>query len=594
MAQKNNKKIEEAHASLVTANNADDLVNLTEVAQNAENSIINNVSRETGLLYAKNYCGYTLPALIQTMIESNEWNTEGGEGIKTAQRLAEQLRVPLAFNADDLYAAIDQYVAVEDKELLADICKNAVKTSNIKYGHKLLDNAVRTLVLEEKENKKAIDAVVQEYDLDPNLLRIPRLPKVLKDILDCYPKEYHHAVLSVAVACLSFHAEGVNAVYNETELYRLLWLDVILAEAAGGKSFFDRIKDVILKDVIVRDTKFYAEEDAMKNSAASGKKKRGRKKNAEADEEKAEEKTEVKKTRPIQYVGSTTSITELTYRTLNSEGHNLFMYTNEGAEFFLSCRRGPNTDTWTFLRKGVEGSEYVQSHHSVDTVSGICHPYLTGIFNVQPEIAIPEFNKHISDGTVSRLWITTVAQSAGAKRPRIKPFSEELLAEIADTIAYLKTLNENIELRRLHKAIDRWLDEKALEYEKTDNLSIDHFRKRSAQMGYKVGVFYYLLNGRKENKYLIDFALYVAEYVCRQEVKHFGEEYNRLKKAGNTACGITNVNYYNMLSDTFTASQFSALRVKHGEAPNVRTIICRWRQKGLIEDVEKGAYRKLI
>lgn len=593
MAQKKIMQIEEAQTSQVTAKIADDLVNLTEVAQNIDN-LINNVSRDTMLLYGMNYCGYTIPTIIQTMIESNGWGTEGGEGVKTAQRLANELRVPFAFDADVLYAAIDQFVVVENKELLADICKNAVKTSNIKYGHKLLDNAIRTLVLEEKENKKGIDAAVHDYDLDPNLLQIPRLPKPLKDILDCYPHEYRHAVLSVAVACLSFHAEGVNAVYNETELYRLLWLDVVLADAAGGKSFFDRIKDVILKDVIERDTKFYAEEDAMKNSAASGKKKRGRKKNAEADEEKAEEKTEEKKTRPIQYVGSTTSITELTYRTLNSEGHNLFMYTNEGAEFFLSCKRGPNTDTWAFLRKGVEGSEYVQSHHSVDTVSGICHPYLTGIFNVQPEVAIPEFSKHISDGTTSRLWITTVAQSAGSKRPRIKPFSKELLDEIADTIAYLKTLNEDIELRRLHKAIDRWLDEKALEYEKTDNLAIDHFRRRSAQMGYKAGVFYYLLNGRKENKHLIDFALYVAEYVCRQQVKHFGEEYNKLKKAGVQSNSITNVNYYNMLPDTFTASQFSALRTKHGEAPNVRTIICRWRQKGLIEDVEKGTYRKLI
>lgn len=564
-----------------------------------EEIIKTNPEAQTSLLCGMSYRGFTLPAIVQAMIENNGMATEGGEAVKTAQVMAEQLRVPLCFNADKLYAVIDQFVVMDDKELLGEICKKAVRTSFIKHSHKLLDNAVQTLMLEERANKKAIDGLLNDYDISPNLLQIPRLPKVLKDIIDCYPKEYHHAVLSVAVACLSFHAENVCAVYNETELYRLLWIDVVFAEAAGGKSFLDRIKDVILKDVIVRDTKFYAEEDAMKNSAASGKKKRGRKKAGETEDDAnadAEGKPQEKKTRPIQYVGSTTSITELFYRALNSEGHNLFQYTNEGAEFFLSCKRGPNTDTWTFLRKAVEGSEYVQSHHSVDTVSGICHPFMTAVLNVQPEVAIPEFNKHITDGTTSRLWITTVEQSAGAKRPRIKPFSDKLIAEIGETVAYLKTLNEEIELLRLHKAIDNWLDSKALDYEKMDNISIDHFRRRAAQMGYKAGVFCYLLNGRKENKQVIDFALYVAEYTIRQQVRFFGEEYNKQKKEKVTG-GINNVNYYNMLPEVFTAAMLAELRAKHGESTNVRTIIYRWRNhkpQPLIEEIEPGVFRKLL
>ncbi|MBQ0022725.1 MAG: DUF3987 domain-containing protein [Prevotellaceae bacterium] len=596
MAKEEIKKIAEVQTSEVTAKTAGDLGNLKEMGQNTETG--NNVSREVELLYRKTYHGFTISALVQAMIESNGLETEGGEAIKTAKTLAEQIRIPLLYDADSIYAIIDQFVVVDNKELLAEICKNAVKTSNLKYGNKLLDKAVRTLVLEEKANNKAKGDIAEKYGVNPNLIPIPRLPKLLKDILDCYPKEFHHAVLSVAVACLAFHAENVWAVYNETELYRLLFIDAVLADAAGGKSFLDRINAVINKDIIAESKLGYAEEDAIKNAAASGKKKRGRKKiDAENAEEAEGDKLKEKKVRPIQYVGSTTSITELFYRALHSEGHPLFMFTNEGAEFFLSCKRGPNTDTWTFMRKGVEGSEYVQSHHSVDTVSGICNPFLSAVQCVQPEIAIPEFSKHIVDGTTSRIWFSTVEQMAGGKRPRIKPFSAELLAEIDEIVASLKTLNEKIELRRLHKVIDHWLDDKALEYEQTDNLAIDHFRKRAAQIAYKAGVFCYLINGRKENKNLCDFALYVAEYVLRQQVRFFGEDYNRLKNTKMDSAGINNVNYYSMLPDVFSASQFSALRAKHGDPTNVRTIIWRWhthKPNPLVEEIEPCVYRKLI
>lgn len=586
-----NKIFQEVQTSQAAAKVASGLGELGELDQNIVN---NNNVREEGLLYGLSYLGYTIPSIAQTMIEMNGWGTTGGDGIKTAQKLAEELRVPLSFDANQIYAVIDAFVSVENKELLINICEDAVKTSKIKYGHKLLDAAVKQLVMEDKNA-----SVVNPYDVNPNLMPLPtRLPKVLKDIVACYPNEFHHVVHAVALACLSFHAEGVTAIYNGTEEYRLIWDVLVFGEAAGGKSLLDRIKDLMMKEIIERDVQYYAEEETMKNSAASGKKKRGRKKKGEDAETETDAMAEKedKKPRPIQYVGSTTSITELLYRTLNSQGHNLFMYNCEGAEFFLSCKRGPNTDIWAFKRKAVEGSEYVQSHHSVDTVSGICHPYMTSVICVQPEVAIPEYEKHISDGSASRVYATSLEVTPGGKRPVIKSFSDKLIAEVQETIAYLKTLNEKVELKRVHKAIDQWLDDKALEYEKTNNLAIDHFRRRAAQMGYKAGVFFYLLNGRKDNKQAADYAIYVAEYVLRQQLHYFGEQYNKQKSSGVKQNGVNNVNYYEMLGEVFTSSEFAALRAKHGESTNVRTIICRWRKHNppLVEDVEPGVYRKIL
>lgn len=591
----NTKNIQKAQSSQAAAKIASGHGELQELDQNIVNNNINNV-HENHLLSIGEYLGYTIPAITQTMIEMNGWATEGGDAIKTAQRIAEQIRVPLAFDTAKIYAVVDAFVVVENKELLSDICNDVVKLSKLKYGHRLLDEAVKQLVQEEPGM-----TCVNPYDVNPNAIPLPaKLPKIIKSIIDCYPPSYHHAALSVIMACLSFHAEGVNVVYNETELYRILWDVVVFADAAGGKSLLDRIKDLFLGEVIERDTQYYAQEEIMKNSTATGKRKRGRKKKSEVAESEVvnDASTEEKPTaKPIQYVGSTTSITELLYRTLNSQGHNLFMYNCEGAEFFLSCRRGPNTDVWTFKRKAVEGSEYVQSHHSVDTVSGICHPHMTSVMCVQPQVALPEFFKHITDGSASRIYLSSIVQTPGSKRPHIKPFPENLMQEAKDTIEYLKNIREDIELKRLHKCIDKWLDERALEYEMTTNLAIDHFRRRAAQMGYKAGVFFYLLDGRKENKAVKDFALYVAEYVFRQQLYHFGQEYNKLNGTNVAGTGINNVNYFNALGDIFTNSELSALRVKRGESANVRTIIYRWRNhkpQPLIEDVEPGVYRKLI
>lgn len=591
MAQTENKKVE-VQTSQVAATVVSDLGNQGLISQNIETTNINNVyGMGNPLLPAMAYYnGYAIDDLVEIMVETKGLPASGGDAIKTAQILAEQIRMPLAFDADRIYAVIDSHISVDNKELLASICKDAVKQNKIKYGHRMLDEALKIRMTEDKSG------AVNPYDVNPNLVPIPkRLPSLIKNLLACYPPEFHHAVIGCSMAMLAFYAEGVTAVYNDVEEYRLLFNVFNFTESAGGKSFIDRLKTLFLKRVIERDIQYYADEEKMKNAAASGKKKRGRKKKGEVAVEEPEQ--EAIKPRPIQYVGSTTSITELVYRTLNSDGHNLFMYNCEGSEFFLSCRRGPNTDIYSFMRKSVEGSEFVQGHHSVDTVSGICYPNMTVVICVQPEVAVPEFCKHITDGTTGRLYINSIEVKPGAKRPVIKPFSDKIKAEVDEVITYLQSLSETIKLKNVDKAINQWDNERITEFVQTDNLAIDHYRKRAAQMGYKAGVFYYLLNGRRDDKFASEFALYVAEYTFRQQMYFFGAEYNKQKQAGRAITGINNPNYYNELGETFTRDELIALRARHGESTNVRTIIHRWLHhtpQPLIEDKGNGVYKKLI
>jgi hypothetical protein len=53
-------------------------------------------------------------------------------------------------------------------------------------------------------------------------------------------------------------------------------------------------------------------------------------------------------------------------------------------------------------------------------------------------------------------------------------------------------------------------------------LAIDAFYKRAGVMGYRAAVIAYILNDYKETTHVIDFGLWVADYVLQQQVAMWG------------------------------------------------------------------------
>lgn len=124
----------------------------------------------------------------------------------------------------------------------------------------------------------------------------------------------------------------------------------------------------------------------------------------------------------------------------------------------------------------------------------------------------------------------------------------------------------------------------------TMNPAIDTFYKRSAVMGFRAGGIVYILNGYKETSLVVDFALWVADYVLQQQVSMWGAY---LENAQSMQSANPVANLYKELPDEFTREELTNLRILSGKSDNVRMIISRWKKANMIREVEKNRYAKI-
>lgn len=527
------------------------------------------------------YKGINVSTIINKVLGKLGLDAEDDIPVDVAKSLCYIVRHTVGFHADKLFLAIHSTcpsISIDILEMMAR--KACADFDNVRGVPKTLTKCIDQL-LEEMKNEGE----------DAKKLKMPQLPKGVKVIVDKFPPEMKPAALIVTMALYSARSSKIRACYNSNEIYHLLFLVFVLADSASGKSHLDRIKNLIIGDIVERDQKLNMLEQEQKES---GDKPKARSKGKKGDGEKDDAPQHY----PIQYVGSTTSITELAFRTLIAGPLPLVIYDNEAEGMMQSCLRGPMSNIWVFLRKGVEGSEYVQNHHGKDTFSGICYPHIIAVLCGQKEIVIPVLKKHIQSGVTSRAVMTTISHELGAKRPKVEDFTDEDKAFIRATALHLEQEEDaGLILPKVQKALDRWLNEKADEAIRKFNYAIDHFRKRSAQFAYIASCLYYYLDGKEETADTVKFAKYFSEYMLQEQLRYFGDEYNKQKMTGVDAKFVNNFDYYSMLPADFTTKNLEDIvRIKTGNNDvNVRMILSRWRKGGFITtDSDKTIHHKII
>ena len=204
------------------------------------------------------------------------------------------------------------------------------------------------------------------------------------------------------------------------------------------------------------------------------------------------------------------------------------------------------------------------------------------------------FLPHLTDGLVSRTIFTSLPDNFGGDMPVFKAFSDKDMAVIADGITRLENAEGTIQLPKLTKAIMQWLDEKRLLALETQSIAMDTFRKRCAVIGFRAGALAYLLNESVENRCVIDFACWIADYVLQQQVLGFGSAIEKEESSFQESKSGPVLQLFSMLPTQFTRHQLEELRASNGQSSNIRMIIHRWKKNGMIEEVAQNTYTKLM
>jgi hypothetical protein len=150
------------------------------------------------------------------------------------------------------------------------------------------------------------------------------------------------------------------------------------------------------------------------------------------------------------------------------------------------------------------------------------------------------------------------------------------------------------------KAIENWFDELEVRY--NDGLLTDaeaDLSHRCGEFMMRAAIPFVALYG-KETKEIVGFAKWVGDYAHYTMCRLFGHSVQQNIESAyqlirqNADGRKTAQPILNLLPSTFTLKQFKEMRLKNGQAANVKQLLAHYVKRGILERVGKGQYKKCL
>ncbi|MCR5849822.1 MAG: DUF3987 domain-containing protein, partial [Bacteroidaceae bacterium] len=441
-----------------------------------------------------------------------------------------------------------------------------------------------------KELQFCIDACKKDEDEDGEESKdklsltkmLNKLPIGLRESLIGVPDNMKMQVLCAVLPIAATYADMVEVEYSDNEKQHLGLMAIIYGEQASGKSVCKNTVDVWLTAISEEDAK--AREMEEKWKAAN--------KMRKANEKGMEDPKVLIRELPI-----TVSCSTLLKRLKYAQGHALYSFCEE----FDTLRKTNGAGSWSakydIYRLAFDRGKWGQDYNSDQAESGLVYvAYNFTVLGTEGCVRKCFKGDNIENGLSSRMLIAKMPDSAFAKMPRYKHRTEEENQRIVEASNILRNCKGFVDTPRLRKAIDDWVEQKRLEALRDIDRVKDTFRRRAGVIAFRAGVIFHLLTGKKrESKACIDFALMMAEYVLKEQIRIFGATLlNQYVVAENEVqrYGV-NMKIFDELENVFSRQELQAKKPGCTNS-GVRNITSRWVKEGLIVKIDKDHYRKLV
>ena len=440
---------------------------------------------------------------------------------------------------------------------------------------------VHSACKEPTKGSRIIDQIVES--LPPKLGGIrKKLPIGLKESLVGVPASMHMPVLCGVMPICGAYADQVEVEYCDGNYQHLGLMSIIHGEQASNKS--------VVKNAIDVWKRQFDEEDALarKREEEWKERKKGRKAN-----EKAPEDPHVL----IRQVPVTVSCSTLLKRFKNSAGHTLYSFGEELDTLRKTNGAGSWSSKYDIYRLAFDRGEWGQDYNSDAAESGVVKvAYNWTMLGTNGALRKCFKSDNIENGLSSRVMLAEMPDASFSKMPKFGRRSAEDEARIQEAAARLRSFTGLIDVPRLRKAIEQWVEEKRVEAAKDIDRVKDTYRKRAAVIGFRCGVIFHLLSGStKESKSCIDFAVMMAEYCLQQQMKAFGEALESQFVDARDECQRYGANHsiFDQLAPSFTMDDLRALKRGFCSEAGLRKIISRWYRDQWIEKTDKTHWKKI-
>ena len=510
------------------------------------------------------------------------WHRNGGEPAEGERnvklhKLAVNLRA-ICDNKKELLMQVMPRFGLSDVELKSVVdsaCKEPPKgVSKVMQG--IIDALELGINPDEIEDA---EAAAEETGVKVN---VKSLPIGLKESLVGVPVSMHMPVLCGIMPIAGAYADGVEVEYCDGNVHRLGLMAIIRGEQASNKSVVKNAVDIWKRQ--------FDDEDALarKREEEWKERKKGRKAN-----EKAPDDPHVL----IRVVPVTVSCSTLLKRFKNSNGHTLYSFGEELDTLRKTNGAGSWSSKYDIYRLAFDRGEWGQDYNSDAAESGVVKvAYNWTMLGTNGALRKCFKADNIENGLSSRVMLAEMPDSSFAKMPKFRKRSADDEAKIQEAVTRLRSFTGLLDVPRLRKAIEAWVEEKRVEAAKDIDHVKDTYRKRAAVIGFRCGVIFHILSGAaRESKSCLDFALMMAEYCLQQQIKAFGEALESQFVDARDECIRYGSNHsiFDQLSPAFTMDDLRALKRGFCSEAGLRKIISRWYRDHWIEKTDKTHWKKL-
>lgn len=519
----------------------------------------------------KDYTRRVALALLELM----GGNPTVGERNNIYYNLCRHLRTICAFSPEWLVSVVPDFaLPLAERQATAASAVASARTVSKSY---LLQQAV----IKVKNAENAEEEVLENVE-EPAAEILPPLPKVLQKICQRVPEPYRPALIIACLPVLGTLATKIRFDYIDQQEQSFSFMSCIIAPPAAGKSFIRKPVRLLLQPIDAQDEVERQKEEEYKNALRAAK-------NAKQQPENP---------RPCpRNNGVNISIAKLLQLLSYSDGKHLIGIAEELDTLLKSEKAGVWSQKRDVYRLAFDNAMYGQNYMSDNSFSANVPVFYNLLLTGTPNAAA-RFFSDVEDGLVTRFCFAQLPDMFGADIPLFQNYTEAEQRYIVGVANSLIQADGKLYCPAVNRHIADWVRRKGEIALQEDSRAIDTLRKRAAVIGFRAGYLAFLLNDRRYSADVSRFALWVAEYVFRNQMELFGAKFEAAmqEQLDNRPFNRSTQSLLESLPDEFTLAELRQARTDRRlsvQRSALAMLIHRWTKKNLICQVERNKYRKL-
>ena len=539
------------------------------------------------------YQGIPLTEIAKRLIEIL-FDTEICEGNRNSSlyKLGRVFRYVCDFNPQVMAAAMPHF-GLADSEVM-EICRNTINTFRRTDMPPEMQEVIAELREEQSEEQDEDEADEGEHNnlslsLADYQKKLPPLPPLFREFVKVCPPDFKAVQIVSMLPVVGTLCTHIRSPYLDGNEQSPSFITVVTAPQASGKSFARNMYNTLTARIQEQDATNRAIEESYRQELKKAK-------NAKEQPEDP---------RPcIRLLPPSVSIAKLLQRLDYAGQKHLLTFAEEIDTLTKSNRSGAWAQKSDIYRNAFDNAEYGQDYMSDASYSTIVRVYYNLLILGTPR-AVNRFFNDIEDGLVSRVLFAEIPSQAGKRMPHFSKFTASAEKRIDALVERLMQMQDHYELNYLNKAIDEWLEQRRLDFLRTQNMALEIFRRRAAVIGFRAGLVAVVCyeagsaidekNKLRYDRRVKSFALWVANYALTALLSRFGEQMEEVQRDVTPRKRTVYTDLFAELAATFTADDLRASVKRAGSRSPIRHIIYRWHQNGMIAKVEgvNGVYKKI-